>query len=496
MFKKLMIVCLVLTMLVTFANAFEARRDLYVKWDGKLTDNDFTEQQFASWTKTTVYASEKSPTGYYVTFRYYGPNETRVRIAGEWYYSEEIYSSQFTAAMTHPNDWYNGCIIHTDDSFPLRPFNDMELNTATGYWSYTIPLASGTYCYQFLVGGTASDRIDDTNSGRLMSDPQNLPAERQLGVEAYSQVLVPYHPVKQSLSPNYSFYQFEEPKGKAGKILYDIVPSESLGCHNPIGIYLPYDYNKNRARPYPLLIIGHGIAGFESNWMSQGMLGNITDNLIAEGLVEPMIVVTPNMRDANGAYLNSNVNAAGTPTGNAQKYIMDELIPYMERYYNVSKDPAQRALSGLSAGGMLTFNMFLSNPTDFGYFYIMSAGSSSPGNYDLTREELKKPTLVISTGIFDRLFYSQVNPTQGAFANAGISFTNYYAIGAHRWHVWRELYVDLCKRVLWKDLQPEPPRPPRPWDPDYDGCNLGVPFLAALFFGMFLFFKKSRHNKK
>jgi hypothetical protein len=142
--------------------------------------------------------------------------------------------------------------------------------------------------------------------------------------------------------------------------------------------------------------------------------------------------------------------------------------------------------------------MFLSNPTDFGYFYIMSAGSSSPGNFDFTRADLKKPVFVISVGIFDRLFYSQVNPTQGALANAGISFTNYYAIGAHRWHVWRELYVDLCTRVLWKNQQPEPPeppeppKPPRPWDPIVGGCNFGLPFVAALLLLLAFNLKKSK----
>lgn len=42
------------------------------------------------------------------------------------------------------------------------------------------------------------------------------------------------------------------------------------------------------------------------------MLGNITDNLIAEGLVEPMIVITTNNRDSDGVYFYSTVNADGS----------------------------------------------------------------------------------------------------------------------------------------------------------------------------------------
>ena len=59
-------------------------------------------------------------------------------------------------------------------------------------------------------------------------------------------------------------------------------------------------------------------------------------------------------------------------------------------------------------------------------------------------------SMAMILGIYDRLFFSQVNPTQNALAAEGISFTNYYAFGAHRWHVWRELYIDMCTRVLWK----------------------------------------------
>ena len=59
----------------------------------------------------------------------------------------------------------NGCLIHTDDVNPVRPFDQMTLNEETGYWAYTMPLASGTYCYQFRLNGETT-----------ISDPQNLPS--------------------------------------------------------------------------------------------------------------------------------------------------------------------------------------------------------------------------------------------------------------------------------------------------------------------------------
>ncbi len=431
----------------------------FIRWDGVTTDKDFTEESFAALTQTTVYRSEESPTGYMVTFRFYGPEYETVEVAGEWYYSEPFYSSQNSAARIHPTQWYNGCMIHTDDVNPVRPFDQMTLNEDTGYWFYTMPLASGTYCYQFRLNGK-----------QTISDPQNLPTEYR-GKEAFSQVLVPYDAEKQSLSPNYALYQ--DNCEQRGSIQFAEVPSATLGYDAPIGIYLPYGYDANRAEGYKYVILGHGIAGFESNWTSQGMLGNITDNLIAQGLVEPMIVITPNNRDNEGIYLYSTVNADGSriteidgePVSNketssnpsyskqisqAQPYFMDELIPWLEAHLNVSHEAKDRAFSGLSAGAMCTFNMFISNPEDFGYFYMMSGANADPTQYDLSRDVLKTPSVTMGVGIYDRLFFSQVNPTQTALAANDISFTNYYAFGAHRWHVWRELYIDMCTRVLWK----------------------------------------------
>ncbi len=281
-----------------------------------------------------------------------------------------------------------------------------------------------------------------------MSDPQNLPTEYR-GKETYSQVLVPYDAEKQSLSPNYAIYQ--DNCEQHGTIQFAEVPSAVLGYNAPIGIYLPYGYDADRAEGYKYVILGHGIAGYESNWTAQGMLGNMTDNLIAEGLVEPMIVITTNNRDSEGIYLYSTVHADGSriteidgePVSNketssipsyskqisqAQPYFIDELIPWLEEHLNVSHKARDRAFAGLSAGAMCTFNMFMSNPTEFGYFYMMSGANSDPSQYDLSRDELKGPSVTFGVGIYDRLFFQQVNPTQTALAANDISFTNYYTM--------------------------------------------------------------------
>jgi enterochelin esterase-like enzyme len=428
-----------------------------VRWDGKLSDKDFTGEEFAALTKTTVYQSDKSPTGFFVTFRYYGPDQTRVRVAGEWMFSTRAISTVFSSALIHPKDWYNGCILHIGDPWPSRPFDDMTLNKDTGYWFYTIPLPSGTYCYQFYVGEgdpTGAPVSGHEQTSQFTSDPQNLPAERVLGDEVYSQVLVPYDPVKQSLSPDYS--QYQDICEQKGTLLFELVPSEVAGTDTPVGIYLPHGYNPRKEGGYPYLILAHGGGSHGSIWTAQGMMPNITDNLIAAGLVKPMIVVTPTIRDSKFNWLSSNTNPDGSlitegkQVSQAQPYILNELIPWLEEHYNVSKDPKDRAISGLSAGGMFTSNMYIHCPEEFGYFYMMSGANANIAGYDLSRPELKTPVVAFGTGIYDSLLFRMVYPVQEAFTKAGIEFRNTYQLGAHRMHVWRELYIDLLSNVLWK----------------------------------------------
>ena len=55
--------------------------------------DSITDEEFAALTETTVIRDENSPTGWYVTFRHVDPDATRVRIRGEWNFSDAYHSS-------------------------------------------------------------------------------------------------------------------------------------------------------------------------------------------------------------------------------------------------------------------------------------------------------------------------------------------------------------------------------------------------------------------
>lgn len=52
-------------------------------------------------------------------------------------------------------------------------------------------------------------------------------------------------------------------------------------------------YDKN-IQSYPVLYLLHGSGGDENAWLELGRTARIMDNLIAEGKIQPMLVVMPN----------------------------------------------------------------------------------------------------------------------------------------------------------------------------------------------------------
>src|SRR3954463_9031073 len=93
-----------------------------------------------------------APTGYEVTFRISDPSARRIRIKGEWFFSSEADSSFSppTSAGRLPSQWRPGDfpLATPNTTDPNWPVADM-VKDADGVWSYTTPLPSGWFTYQF-----------------------------------------------------------------------------------------------------------------------------------------------------------------------------------------------------------------------------------------------------------------------------------------------------------------------------------------------------------
>ena len=55
-----------------------------------------------------------------------------------------------------------------------------------------------------------------------------------------------------------------------------------------------------------------------------------------------------------------------------ERFLFDELVPWVEKYYNVHQLPARRAIAGFSLGGLSAFDLAWRNPGEFGAAGVFS----------------------------------------------------------------------------------------------------------------------------
>lgn len=227
-------------------------------------------------------------------------------------------------------------------------------------------------------------------------------------------------------------------KGQVVNISYFSTATNST---RPAKVYLPPGYSKDKK--YSVLYLLHGIGGSEGDWFEGGGRANvIADNLIADGKIKPLIIVTP------------NTNAAGNGIAdgyeNFTKDLINSLIPYIESNYSVYTDREHRAIAGLSMGGGQSFNIGLTNLDKFAYIGPISSAPNTYANNRLfpdggkaAREQLK--LLFIACGTNDNLIGFGQRVHEYCTSN-NINHT-YWLIqgGGHDFNVW--------KPGLWNFLQ-------------------------------------------
>ena len=125
-------------------------------------------------------------------------------------------------------------------------------------------------------------------------------------------------------------------------------------------IYLPKDYGTGES--FPVLYLLHGYGDENNAWLDKGNLAKIAKDYESKGGTQ-MIVVCP---DALTTFYIDGYQ------GNYKKYFFEELVPAIEKEYNVKTDKYSRAVAGLSMGGYGTLYYGLGEPDKFCCAYACS----------------------------------------------------------------------------------------------------------------------------
>lgn len=228
--------------------------------------------------------------------------------------------------------------------------------------------------------------------------------------------------------------------------------SQTLGTIRRMHVWTPAGYEKSPEK-LPVLYLVHGGGDTDNSWPGVGAAGLILDNLMAEGKMKPMVVVMP-----NGTIEMPDGNFMGEVPLFAQDMITD-IIPFIEANYNVYTDQDNRAMAGLSMGGMETLEVTLNHPEMFRYVWVLSS-SFAPGNkevYEYERGRLKKEAtrynrnfkeLVFTQGGPSDIAYNNCKETLKLFDEAGVKYEYHEVSGGHSWEAWRQNLYDLAQRLF------------------------------------------------
>ena len=224
--------------------------------------------------------------------------------------------------------------------------------------------------------------------------------------------------------------------------------SESTGKMQTANVYLPDGYGKLvkgkngklTQERYPVLYLQHGWGENETSWPVQGKAGLIMDNLIADGKVKPFIVVM-----TYGLTNDIKFGTIGQFTAKEfETMLIDELIPHIDSHFLTKADKWNRAMAGLSMGGIETKLITLRRPEMFGYWGLLSGGTYMP-------DDIKDPKAVkyIFEGCGSKENPDGINKSVEALKSAGYNAEGLVSEGtAHEFLTWRRCLYQMAQRLF------------------------------------------------
>ena len=289
-----------------------------------------------------------------------------------------------------------------------------------GTWTGTTagPLEEGFHYYRLTV------------DGGVFNDPGTLNFYGSTRWE--SGIEIPAH--------DQDFYALKDvPHGKVEQILF---PSGSTNTSRRAFVYTPPAYGKDQTKRYPVLYLQHGWGEDETAWTNQGHANLIMDNLIAEGKIKPFIIVmTYGM--TNDVKMGGLKNFDIKPF---QTVLLDELIPYIDANFRTLANHPNRAMAGLSMGGMETRTITLARPDVFSHYGLLSGGTYSPEDI---KDKSKVKLIFLSCGSFENP--GGVTKAAAALKEAGINAVSFVSENTrHEFQTWRRSLRELAP-LLFND---------------------------------------------
>lgn len=309
---------------------------------------------------------------------------------------------------------------------------------AEGAWTVTItPDVPGFHYYWFLVDGLA------------VNDP---------GSETFFGYGRPTSAIEVPEAADVAAYY--QPQGVPhGEVRARWYYAASLGQWRRVFVYTPPEADNSRQR-YPVLYLQHGGGEDARGWPRQGHMSHILDNAIAAGEAVPMIVVMesgqvlPRRAGAgvpNIAAMDENAAAFG-------RLLIADTIPMIDATYRTLAQREQRAMAGLSMGGMETLYIGLRHLETFASLGVFSGSPLQA--VDLARDydgaladaaafNARMRLLWLGAGTAEPMGLERTLRFHEQLSRAGIAHQLWLSEGtAHEWLTWRRHLREFVRVVF------------------------------------------------
>ncbi len=314
-------------------------------------------------------------------------------------YLKQVYNSDYLLSLDELPDVYHYAVKDTpkdepkdepkDDPDPSGEKGDLNGDGKIDRADITLllqhlltkqQLSKGQAALADLDGNKCLTAADLTALKQLMrapkpEQPQDPPKQ------AYK-----YDPAKQ-----YAEYpaSYRNANGKSGKIVKETY--NGINGTNALNVYLPYGYDSSKQ--YNIFYFMHGMGDNEDTLLynNNGEWQRVFDNMVANGDIEPMIIVTPTFNKVSS---DTFYNAE-----NFYKEFRASVVPFVEgKYSTYAKSTSEadlkasrmhRAYGGFSMGSVSTWAVFENCVDIVAYFMPMSGahhwGTGNPDPAALAR---------------------------------------------------------------------------------------------------------------
>ena len=300
----------------------------------------------------------------------------------------------------------------------------MRLESDGCFHATTRAVSPETYTYCF--------RVD----GKRKPDPQNS--------DTAWQKMHKWNVVNVGGNAHADLYRKPE---RQGEVIRTTWYSSKEGLNRRVNVYVPFDIvesQKSKVESVPVLYLIHGINGYEGSWAERGRATHILENMIAEGLCEPMILVMPDVnfgvhedRPSYHTLWNSIFNYPRLSHDHDIDLGLTDLIQMVDSTYPVSD---KHYIAGLSDGARIAANTVNLCP---GYFDAIGMFSPVVHKAQMPKDST---TVYIYTGRKD-MFHPNAKRFNKRLEKAQLPHSYTESIGGHTWRNWRSYLVDFLKNL-------------------------------------------------